>query len=143
MEQLLDHAPRQPFDRRAVCNHVQRGFQLSEKGLRRAIKAPGGGSMIATGPYLDMPTESDIFSALGLRYVEPHERNDKFDLVDEHTGEPCYQLKQPGASKQLGCPSWSRPPLALPTPAGSPRAPAITRAEGQEQHDDELLQLRP
>ena len=52
-----------------------KGYSLSDHGLVKAVKV--GSNNVVRGTINEVParTEQDIFTALGLQFKEPHERN--------------------------------------------------------------------
>ena len=76
---------------------VQAGWVLSELGLRPAEKH--GGSMHPTGPYVHIASERDIFERLGVRWLEPRERDGKFSLLHPESGRPWFDGGMPSGTE--------------------------------------------
>ena len=108
---------------------LEKGMQLSEKGLCRANKIHGD-TVVKAGSYrsiVEVQSEQDIFEALGIIYQEPWQREDKQDVLAVETGCCWFQKKQPPkerADLQLEGPQARRlqdqgsRPLPLPAPSG-------------------------
>eukprot|EP00475_Leptophrys_vorax_P045938 TRINITY_DN9706_c0_g2_i1.p1 TRINITY_DN9706_c0_g2~~TRINITY_DN9706_c0_g2_i1.p1 ORF type:complete len:300 (-),score=81.31 TRINITY_DN9706_c0_g2_i1:11-910(-) len=70
---LLHFTGSEHFGRSLRLYAKRKGYSLSDCGLRKAVRSQG--EAIWKGSSAECPTEADIFKALGLKYMEPHERN--------------------------------------------------------------------